>query len=184
MTMRSSTSQTTRDLRTAGGIAIAAGVVWTALPVTGAGWMEARLLPAIPLLAVGVALVALTRSKTFLLDRQTDEVERLLGEVASRKGMPEFAFAGRNSKPAPWSKLPFFGLFLGAIAVSAIVRGQAGPETSASASGLATGFLVSGMIMVTVGVVTYRRMLAQKRALIDRLHVWLADNPPATPETA
>jgi hypothetical protein len=124
----------------------------------------------------------LTTSKTFLLDRQTDEVDKLIGQVASRQQVPEFALASRDTKPTPWAKLPFFGLFLGTLALSATVRVLGDPATDASWSGAAVGFAASGLIMVIVGVTTYRRMVAHKAALIDRLRGWLADNPPSAPE--
>ena len=181
MIVETATARTTRELRTAGAIAVGGGVLFVFLPGVPQGcWVNTRLIPAIPLIALGALMVALA-SRRFRLDRQVDEIAELRRQVAVRHGVPTFAMDDRPGrlKPDSWTKLPFFGLLLGVLALSSAVANTGGCSGQTSAQwGAATGFAVGGLVITVIGLRRYRHAVAEKAALIDRLRAHLDDEAP------
>jgi hypothetical protein len=98
--MGSLTSATTREFRKTGMVAVLVGIVYAALPGAPEGcWLAVRLVPAVPLVVVGLIIVALG-AQTYLLDRQADEVDALRARIASAHATPAVALAGEAARAA------------------------------------------------------------------------------------
>lgn len=168
--MGNATSRTTRELRTAGAAAALFGLLYLALPGVPAGcWLATRVLPAIPLVAVGVIMIALG-AWTYRLDQQADEVDALSAQIASAHAMPAIALAEPGAQRGRrWTMLPFFGLFLAGLALSAFLRGSADCAAPAPTSGAAVGLAVAAAVTVALGLSRYRAEVATGAARVEAL---------------
>ncbi len=120
-----------------------------------------------PLVAAGVLLAALG-SVAYRLDRQADEIAELRARIAETHGVPGFAIDDEVRRHR-WTKLPFYGLFLGALAISAALRSNAACPAGAETSGAAVGFAVVAVVTVALGLASYRRAVATDAVLLQRL---------------
>jgi hypothetical protein len=182
--MGEAASRTTRELRTSGAAAILLGLLYLAVPGVPADcWVSARVLPAVPIVAIGIIMIALG-GRSYAADLQTDEADRLRAQIASAHDIPAATLpeAGRPTGRR-WTVLPFVGLFLVGLALSTLMRGLDDCTGAPSSSlGAAAGFAITSVVAITLGLRRYRQQTAAGAASIEALRQQAQRaRPPAGP---